>query len=82
MQSAGGWGKMLDDQLPNAVLLEVQRYVRARLENKWLPLYLAAEECSLRQKRKTNVGEVADDSGVQKRRRSQTVRNVKQVVLL
>ncbi|XP_070194884.1 regulator of G-protein signaling 22-like isoform X2 [Littorina saxatilis] len=73
MQTGGGWGKLLEDKLPNAVLLEAQKYVRERLEQKWLPLFLVTEPFAYRQRPKTNMDDVVDDVLVQKRRRSQAV---------
>lgn len=73
MQAGGGWGKLLEDRPPNAVLLEAQKYVRDRLEQKWLPLFLATEEFAERQRPKTSMDDVVDDVLVQKRRRSQAV---------
>jgi hypothetical protein len=73
MQVGGGWGKLLEDKPPNAVLLEAQKYVRDRLEKKWLPLFLATETFAERQRPKTAMDDVVDDVLVQKRRRSQAV---------
>ncbi|KAK7502187.1 hypothetical protein BaRGS_00006551 [Batillaria attramentaria] len=73
MQAGGGWGKLLEDRPPNAVLLEAQKYVRDRLEQKWLPLFLATETFAERQRPKTSMDDVVDDVLVQKRRRSQAV---------
>ncbi|XP_031446921.1 regulator of G-protein signaling 22 [Phasianus colchicus] len=44
MHSGGGWGQILHDQLPPAVLLEIQHWVQKRLEEQWLPLFLADEQ--------------------------------------
>ncbi|XP_076441403.1 regulator of G-protein signaling 22-like isoform X3 [Babylonia areolata] len=73
MQAGGGWGKLLEDRPPNAVLLEAQKYVRERLEQKWLPLFLLTDAFADRQRPKTNMDDVVDDVLVQKRRRSQAV---------
>ncbi|KAL8572507.1 hypothetical protein ACOMHN_019546 [Nucella lapillus] len=73
MQAGGGWGKLLEDRPPNPVLLESQQYVRARLEQKWLPVFLATEAFVDRQRPKANMDDVVDDVLVQKRRRSQAV---------
>ncbi|XP_019469714.1 regulator of G-protein signaling 22 isoform X2 [Meleagris gallopavo] len=44
MHSGGGWGQILHDRLPPAVLLEIQHWVQKRLEEEWLPLFLADEQ--------------------------------------
>ncbi|OXB62337.1 hypothetical protein ASZ78_015081 [Callipepla squamata] len=44
MHSGGGWGQILHDRLPPAVLLEIQQWVQKRLEEQWLPLFLADEQ--------------------------------------
>ncbi|XP_040519463.1 regulator of G-protein signaling 22 isoform X3 [Gallus gallus] len=44
MHSGGGWGQILHDRLPPAVLLEIQHWVQKRLEEQWLPLFLADEQ--------------------------------------
>ncbi|GAB0181924.1 regulator of G-protein signaling 22 [Grus japonensis] len=43
MHSGGGWGQILHDRLPAAVLLEIQQCIQKRLEKQWLPLFLADE---------------------------------------
>uniref|UniRef100_A0A8B9DCB4 Regulator of G protein signaling 22 n=1 Tax=Anser cygnoides TaxID=8845 RepID=A0A8B9DCB4_ANSCY len=44
MHSGGGWGQILHDQLPPAVLLEIQQCIQKRLEEQWLPLFQADEQ--------------------------------------
>ncbi|NXI68612.1 RGS22 protein, partial [Anseranas semipalmata] len=44
MHSGGGWGQILHDRLPPAVLLEIQQCIQKRLEKQWLPLFLADEQ--------------------------------------
>uniref|UniRef100_A0A8C5PXA3 Regulator of G protein signaling 22 n=1 Tax=Leptobrachium leishanense TaxID=445787 RepID=A0A8C5PXA3_9ANUR len=61
MQLAGGWGKILHDKLPPAVLVEIQKYVRMRIEKKWLPMFLSTEEYRERQKLRTQMKDVADE---------------------
>ncbi|XP_053323726.1 regulator of G-protein signaling 22 isoform X2 [Spea bombifrons] len=61
MQLAGGWGKILHDRLSSNVLVEVQKYVRMRIEKKWLPMYLATEEFRERQKMQAQMKDVAED---------------------
>uniref|UniRef100_A0A8C6ISG1 Uncharacterized protein n=1 Tax=Melopsittacus undulatus TaxID=13146 RepID=A0A8C6ISG1_MELUD len=43
IHSGGGWGQILQDQLSATVLLEIQQCVQKRLEEQWLPLFLADE---------------------------------------
>ncbi|KAM4704934.1 regulator of G-protein signaling 22 [Rhinophrynus dorsalis] len=61
MQLAGGWGKILHDRLSSAVLIEVQKFVRMRIEKKWLPMFLATEEYRERQKVQSQMKDVAED---------------------
>ncbi|KAM4688914.1 regulator of G-protein signaling 22 [Discoglossus pictus] len=61
MQLAGGWGKLLHDRLSSNVLVEIQKYVRMRIEKKWLPMFLATEEYRERQKAKAQMKDVAED---------------------
>ncbi|NXC49564.1 RGS22 protein, partial [Penelope pileata] len=44
MHSGGGWGQILHDRLLPVVLLEIQQCVQKRLEEQWLPLFLADEQ--------------------------------------
>ncbi|XP_028920011.1 regulator of G-protein signaling 22 [Ornithorhynchus anatinus] len=66
MQLDGGWGKILHKQLSSSVLLEIQKYVRRRLESTWLPMFLANDQFAARQKIKLQMKEVAEDLIVQK----------------
>ncbi|XP_029418631.1 regulator of G-protein signaling 22 isoform X3 [Nannospalax galili] len=50
MLLSGGWGKILHEQLDAPVLVEIQKHVLNRLENVWLPLFLASEQFAARQK--------------------------------
>ncbi|XP_056378357.1 regulator of G-protein signaling 22 isoform X2 [Hyla sarda] len=61
MMLAGGWGKILHDRLPPTVVTEIQKYVRMRIEKKWLPMFLSTEEFRERQKRKSQMKDVAED---------------------
>ncbi|XP_069813444.1 regulator of G-protein signaling 22 isoform X2 [Dendropsophus ebraccatus] len=61
MMLAGGWGKILHDRLPLTVVTEIQKYVRMRIEKKWLPMFLSTEEFRERQKRKSQMKDVAED---------------------
>ncbi|XP_075069958.1 regulator of G-protein signaling 22 isoform X2 [Mixophyes fleayi] len=61
MLLAGGWGKILHDCLSSAVLIEIQKYVRMRIERKWLPMFLSTEEYRERQKLQSQVKDVAED---------------------
>ncbi|XP_033738546.1 regulator of G-protein signaling 22-like isoform X2 [Pecten maximus] len=73
MADAGGWGKLLNERPPNSVLLEAQKYVRERLEKKWLPLFLVTPAFAERQKPNAGMDDVVDDVMVQKRKKSQAV---------
>ncbi|XP_075682065.1 regulator of G-protein signaling 22 [Rhinoderma darwinii] len=61
MMLAGGWGKILHDRLPSTVLTEIQKYVRMRIEKKWLPMFLSTEAFRERQKRQSQMKDVAED---------------------
>ncbi|XP_073535722.1 regulator of G-protein signaling 22 isoform X3 [Phyllobates terribilis] len=61
MMLAGGWGKLLHDRLPLIVITEIQKYVRMRIEKKWLPLFLATEEFRERRKHKSEMKDVVED---------------------
>ncbi|KAG9478757.1 hypothetical protein GDO78_012426 [Eleutherodactylus coqui] len=61
MMLAGGWGKLLHDRLPSTVVTEIQKYVRMRIEKKWLPMFLSTQEFGERQKRKSEMKDVAED---------------------
>ncbi|XP_053571891.1 regulator of G-protein signaling 22 [Bombina bombina] len=61
MQLAGGWGRILHDRLSSNVLIEIQKYVRMRIEKKWLPLFLATEEFRERWKAQAQMKDVAED---------------------
>ncbi|ESO87501.1 hypothetical protein LOTGIDRAFT_235002 [Lottia gigantea] len=71
--AGGGWGKLLEDKPPNALILEAQKYVKERLEKKWFPLFLTTDEFAERQKIDETMADVVDDVMVQRRRRSQAV---------
>ncbi|KAK2179665.1 hypothetical protein NP493_479g02001 [Ridgeia piscesae] len=70
---AGGWGKLLDATVPPATLLEAQKYVRHRLENKWLPLFLATSRFAERQRPETGLDNITEDLLIQKRKKSQAL---------
>ncbi|XP_077023450.1 regulator of G-protein signaling 22 isoform X4 [Tamandua tetradactyla] len=69
MQLSGGWGKILHDQLDAPVLIEIQKHVLNRLENVWLPLFLASEQFAARQKIKVQMKDVAEELLLQKHER-------------
>ena len=73
---AGGWGKLLDATVPPATLLEAQKYVRHRLENKWLPLFLATSRFAERQRPETGLDNITEDLLIQKRKKSQALYKV------
>ncbi|XP_035887193.1 regulator of G-protein signaling 22 isoform X1 [Phyllostomus discolor] len=61
MNMSGGWGRILHEQLDAPVLLEVQKRVLDRLENVWLPLFLASEQFAARQKIKVQLRDIAEE---------------------
>ncbi|KFO35237.1 Regulator of G-protein signaling 22 [Fukomys damarensis] len=66
MELSGGWGKILHEQLDTPVLIEIQKHVLNRLENVWLPLFLASEQFAARQKIKVQMKDIAGDFLLQK----------------
>ena len=69
----GGWGKLLDDRPPTASILEAQKYVRDRIEKKWLPLFLGTAEFAGRQRPKSSLDDVVEDVMIQKKKKSQAI---------
>ncbi|XP_006859313.1 PREDICTED: regulator of G-protein signaling 22 [Chrysochloris asiatica] len=61
MQLSGGWGKILHEQLDAPVLVEIQKHVLNRLENVWLPMFLASEQFAARQKIKVQMKDIAEE---------------------
>nr|XP_008981665.3 regulator of G-protein signaling 22 isoform X5 [Callithrix jacchus] len=66
MHLSGGWGKLLHEQLDAPVLAEIQKHVQNRLENVWLPLFLASEQFAARQKIKVQIKDIAEEMLLQK----------------
>ncbi|EAW91796.1 regulator of G protein signaling 22 [Homo sapiens] len=66
MHLSGGWGKILHEQLDAPVLVEIQKHVQNRLENVWLPLFLASEQFAARQKIKVQMKDIAEELLLQK----------------
>ncbi|XP_012578379.1 PREDICTED: regulator of G-protein signaling 22 [Condylura cristata] len=66
MQLSGGWGKILHEYLDASVLIEIQKHVLNRLENVWLPLFLASEQFAARQKIKVQMKDIAEELLLQK----------------
>ncbi|XP_036987014.2 regulator of G-protein signaling 22 [Artibeus jamaicensis] len=66
MNLSGGWGRILHEQLDAPVLLEIQKCVLHRLENVWLPLFLASEQFAARQKIKVQLRDIAEELLLQK----------------
>uniref|UniRef100_H3B5N7 Regulator of G protein signaling 22 n=1 Tax=Latimeria chalumnae TaxID=7897 RepID=H3B5N7_LATCH len=73
MRLGGGWGKILHDRLSSKVLIEVQKYVKQRIEKKWLPLFLARQDFAERQRMKARMQDVAEDHMFQKNRKKREV---------
>ncbi|XP_008573000.1 PREDICTED: regulator of G-protein signaling 22 [Galeopterus variegatus] len=69
MHLSGGWGKILHEQLDAPVLIEIQKHVLNRLENVWLPLFLASEQFAARQKIKVQMKDIAEELLLQKHER-------------
>jgi len=44
MKSIGGWGKIFPDRPDNDLIIGAANFTRDRLENKWLPMFLASEQ--------------------------------------
>ncbi|XP_060679974.1 regulator of G-protein signaling 22-like [Hemiscyllium ocellatum] len=63
---AGGWGKLLHDKLSSDILIEVQKYVKLRLERKWLPMFLASPEFVKRHHQQVQMHDVVEDQMLQK----------------
>ena len=73
MAAGGGWGKILEDRMPTACILEAQKHVQARLEKKWLPLFMSTPEFAIRQRPKSKLNDVVEDIMIQKKKKSQAV---------
>lgn len=69
----GGWGKILQSVLPSPVVIDVQKYVKHRLEKKWLPLFLATSEFTERQKKQVQIHDIAEDHLLLKNRKRREV---------
>ncbi|XP_054841736.1 regulator of G-protein signaling 22 [Eublepharis macularius] len=66
MKLGGGWGNILHEQVPPLILLEIQKYIRMRLEKKWLPLFLTSEKFGPQKKMKPHLQDAAEDILIQK----------------
>jgi hypothetical protein len=51
----------------SSVITECQKYVRCRIERRWLALYKASQEYKERQSPKQNVSEVVEDIMLRRR---------------
>ncbi|XP_078395898.1 regulator of G-protein signaling 22-like [Cetorhinus maximus] len=69
MKLAGGWGKLLHDQLSSDVLIEVQKYLKARMERKWLPMFLASPEFAEKHHIQVKMQDLVQDQMLQKIRK-------------
>lgn len=76
MAAAGGYSQLFKKRPPNEVLVEAQKYIRDRLEKKWLPLFLATSEFAERQRPKAGMDDVVDDVLVIKKKRSHNIQRV------
>lgn len=77
MQAGGGWGKLLAERPPTELLLEVQRYVRKRLEKNWLPRFLVTKEFLARQRPHVGMDDAVEDVLIQKKKKSQAIWRVR-----
>ncbi|NWU61949.1 RGS22 protein, partial [Pterocles burchelli] len=68
MHAGGGWGQILHDKLSAAVLLEIQQCVQKRLEEQWLPLFLADEHHGAEEQAK--IRGVSEDLSHQKQEKT------------
>lgn len=73
MKLAGGWGMLLHEQLSSNVLTEIQRYIKVRMERKWLPMFLATAEFAERHHIRVKVQDVVEDRMFQHKRREKGV---------
>ncbi|XP_078254567.1 regulator of G-protein signaling 22-like [Rhinoraja longicauda] len=69
MKLAGGWGTLLHEHLSSNVLTEIQRYIKVRMERKWLPMFLATAEFAKRHHIRVKIQDVVEDQMFQQRRR-------------
>nr|CAB3265558.1 regulator of G-protein signaling 22-like [Phallusia mammillata] len=67
--AGGGWGRTLKERPTTELIIEVQKYVKKRIDNRWLPLFLATEEFMERQRPKSQMSEVAEDVVLQKKKK-------------
>uniref|UniRef100_A0A2C9JRT5 RGS domain-containing protein n=2 Tax=Biomphalaria glabrata TaxID=6526 RepID=A0A2C9JRT5_BIOGL len=72
MELGGGWGKFLEDKPHSSSILEAQKYVRQRLENKHLPLFLLSKGFQSRNTAE-DISEGTDDLLATRKRRAQAV---------
>ncbi|XP_072323219.1 regulator of G-protein signaling 22-like isoform X2 [Scyliorhinus torazame] len=70
---AGGRGQLTKNQLPTEVALEVQRYAKDRLENKWLPMFLSTPEFTANHHIRIKLQEVVEDQMLHKSRKKRDV---------
>lgn len=82
MAAAGGYSQLFKKRPPNEVLIEAQKYIRDRLEKKWLPLFLATSEFADRQRPKAGMDDVVDDVLVIKKKRSHNIQRVRFSLIL
>ena len=64
---------MLDERPPTSSLLEVQKYVRERLEKNWLPRFLASADFQERQRPRVGMDDAVEDVMIQKKKKSQAI---------
>ncbi|XP_054984195.1 regulator of G-protein signaling 22 [Sorex araneus] len=69
MQLSDDWGRVLHEHLDTSVFEEMQKHVLKKLENVWLPLFLASGQFMARQKIKMQMQDIAEELLLQKRER-------------
>ncbi|XP_028406218.1 regulator of G-protein signaling 22-like [Dendronephthya gigantea] len=65
--SMNGSHRVMKERPSSSVISECQKYVRCRIERRWLALYKASEEYRERQNPKQNVSEVVEDIMLRRR---------------
>ncbi|XP_039257978.2 regulator of G-protein signaling 22-like [Styela clava] len=69
VEISGGWGMTLRERPPNEMIIEAQKYVRNRLEKRWLPRFLATPGFEERQRPPSQMSDVAEDIVLQKKKK-------------
>ncbi|XP_078071637.1 regulator of G-protein signaling 22 [Mustelus asterias] len=70
---AGGREALNHEQLSSEVAMEVQRYAKERIENKWLPMFLSTSEFAADHHIRIKLQEVVEDQMLHKSRKKRDV---------